>query len=90
MKSRAQVQRRNQQAREVLLERNFWKVYVTPSYHVSSLSEDAYPEQFKTNYNCKIMYLYLESDVFSFEDRFCHIHQIKLVVHYILIGDFRD
>lgn len=37
----------------------------------------------------KIIYLYLESDVFSFEDRFCHIHQIQLVVYYILRGDFR-
>ena len=36
------------------------------------------------------MYLYLESDVFSFEDRFRHIHQIKFVVYYILREDFTE
>ena len=36
------------------------------------------------------MYLYLESDVFSFEDWFCHIHQIQFVVYYILREDFTE
>lgn len=41
-------------------------------------------------YHCEIMYLYLESDVFPFKDRFRHIHQIQFVVYYILTEDFRE
>ena len=36
-----------------------------------------------------IKYLFLKSYVLSFEHRFCHIHQIKFVVHYILKQDLK-